>query len=83
MVKYEFIDIEDDTTGVKITKGKYKGMVWTYGKVSFDEGENLNLRFDYTVLENPNKIKKSDKLHTTMGDILVEIIKSDLDSNVD
>ena len=80
---YEFVDIGDDTTGVKIIKGKYKGMVWEYGKVSFDEGENLNLQFDYTVLENPNKIKKSDKLHTTMGDILVEIIKSDLDSNVD
>jgi len=80
---YEFVDIGDDTTGVKITKGKYKGMVWEYGKVSFKEGEELNLSFDYAVHENPNKIKQSDKLHGVMGDILVEIIKSDLDSNVD
>ena len=79
---YDFVDIGTDTTGVVVLEGKYRDMVWEYGKVSFDEGENLNLSFDYSIHENPNNIKPSDELHNFMGELLVDIIKSELDSNV-
>tara|TARA_Y100000310_G_C20462932_1_gene706221 strand:- start:161 stop:433 length:273 start_codon:yes stop_codon:yes gene_type:complete len=78
---YDFVNIGSDVTGVVILEGKYNGMVWQYGKVSFDESDDkeLKLSFEYEVHENPNNIKPSDILHKFMGDILVEIIKGDLE----
>ena len=79
MVKYEFIDIGESATGIKIKEGEYEGMSWLYGKVTFDEGsDELKLSFDYEVVENPNNVKPSAELNSVMGDILVNIIKDDL-----
>jgi len=79
MMNYDFVDIGESSTGVKIKEGKYEGLVWLYGKVSFDEQlEELKLSFDYELIENPNDIKPSEELETIMGDILVDIIKEDL-----
>ena len=79
MVKYEFIDIGESSTGIKINEGEYEGMSWMYGKVTFDEqSEELKLSFDYEVIENPNNIKPSKELEVVMGDILVNIIRDDL-----
>ena len=53
MVKYEFIDIGESSTGIRINEGEYEGMSWMYGKVAFDEqSEELKLSFDYEVIEN-------------------------------
>jgi len=79
MVKYEFIDIGESSTGVKIKEGEYTDVVLEYGKVSFNEKEEeLELNFEYTVVENPNKIEPSEELYTLMGDIIVDIIRDDL-----
>jgi|TARA_R110001583_G_scaffold65099_4_gene188251 hypothetical protein len=78
MVKYEFIDIGESSTGIRINEGEYEGMSWMYGKVAFDEqSEELKLSFDYEVIENPNNIKPSEELEVVMGDILVNIIRDD------
>ena len=43
-----------DLTGFKIDDGKYKDVVYTYGKVSpIEESEKLRLKFEYTIHENP------------------------------
>ena len=79
MVKYEFVDVGESSTGVKIQEGEYIDLVLEYGKVSFDEKEEeLKLNFEYTVIENPNKIEPSKELYTLMGAILVDIIRNDL-----
>ena len=82
MVKYEFIDVGELSTGIKIKEGNYQDMVWEYGKVNFDEkSEKLKLSFNYNIIENPNEIVVDDDLYELMGDILVEIIKGDLKTN--
>ena len=79
---YKFIDVGKESTGIKIDKGKYKGLVWEYGKVTFDENqEELKLSFDYTIIENPTETVVDDDLYRLMGDILVEIIGDDLKLN--
>ena len=82
MVNYEFIDVGELSTGIKIKDGKYQDMAWEYGKVSFDENsDELKLSFDYIIIENPNEIVVDDDLYKLMGDILVEIIRDDLKLN--
>ena len=79
---FEFVDVGELSTGIKINEGKYKGMMWEYGKVTLDEkSEELKLSFDYNIIENPNEIVVDEILYRLMGDILVEIISNDLDLN--
>ena len=48
---FEFTEVGDDMTGIKITDGKYEGVHWTFGTVAFDEEPDedgkLSCHFDY------------------------------------
>ena len=81
--KFEYVDTTEnpETGGVKISSGKYENVVYQYGKVSFDEGdENLSMNFSYNVLENPKGLDLDDdpKFIETLGDILVQVLEDHL-----
>ena len=68
-----------DQTCIGINTGKYKGVVYKYGKVSLgetDAKERLPFRFEYDILDNNGIEKKefNDEFFTLIGDILVNII---------
>ena len=83
---------EQDQTCIGLTEksGKYHGVVYKYGKVSFakeeDENGNLPMHFQYDIVDN-NEIPREqfgEDFFTLIGDILVEVIEEQTkDESVD
>ena len=69
-----------DYSSIKLTEGKFKDIIYHYGKVSFAPEENadgkLPMKFDYTVDKNPNDIDLLDNQEFIdyIGDILIELL---------
>ena len=69
-----------DYSSIKLTEGKFKDVIYHYGKVSFAAEENadgkLPMKFDYTVDKNPNDIDLLDNQEFIdyIGDILLELL---------
>lgn len=81
--KYCFLSelADQPTCPIRIKTGKFSGIEYAYGKVSFDESaegipdEHLQMNFQYFIIKNPNNIEDNDELKSTVGDILVELIE--------
>ena len=76
--KYAFVQREgDDFSCVKLLEGKYKGIIYKYGKVGFAKDENpdgtLPMKFDYDIIFNPHEtnIDKQEFIDY-IGYILIE-----------
>ena len=83
--KYTFAQREgDDFSCIKLTEGKYKDVVYHYGKVGFAKNENkdgtLPMKFDYTIKQNPNNLDLNENVEflNYIGDILIEILEQQL-----
>ena len=77
--KYAFVQREgDDYTCIKLLQGKYKGIIYKYGKVGFAKEEKpdgtLPMKFDYDIIFNPHEESSIDKQEFIdyIGDILIE-----------
>ena len=79
---FEFTEVGDDLTGIKITEGKYEGLHWTFGTVSFDEEEDengsLSCHFDYIMHDNPNDLEENQEMLNFMGDVLIDVLDEEL-----
>ena len=74
----------NELTGFKIEDGKYKDVIYTYGRVSpIEESEKLRLKFEYNVHENPRHANTdSGDFINVIGDILaVEAEKENVSGN--
>ena len=81
--RYMFVSREDeDFASIMIKDGKYKDVIYNYGKVSIPEVDNLNedgtlsFSFEYTIIDNigPPRENFEEDFFTLIGDILVDII---------
>ena len=70
-----------DQTCIGLTGGKFAGVVYKYGKVSFakeeDKNGNLPLQFQYDIVDN-NGIPREqfdEDFFNLIGDILVEVME--------
>ena len=82
-IKDMFVYVESESqnqTCIGIKSGKFGGVVYKYGKVSFakeeDENGNLPLQFQYDIVDN-NGIPReqfNDEFFNLIGDILVEVM---------
>ena len=67
-------------SSIKLTEGKFKDIIYHYGKVSFapeeDADGKLPMKFDYTVDKNPNDTDLLDNQEFIdyIGDILIELL---------
>ena len=67
---------------IMIKDGKFKDVIYNYGKVSMPEEDNLNedgtlpFRFEYTIIDNVGIPRDNfdEEFFTLIGDILVDII---------
>ena len=82
---YVFVQRDkDDFSCIKITEGKYKDIIFHYGKVGFGKDENpdgtLPMKFDYTVIKNPNDVDTLDneEFIDYIGDLLIELLDDKL-----
>jgi hypothetical protein len=68
-------------------EGPYKGTIFKYGRVKFkEENEQVYLLFAYDVLESPidkpRKMEKDSVFKNYLGDLLVEIMGSNIEQEV-
>ena len=83
---YTFVQKEeDDFSCIKITEGKFKDVIFHYGKVGFGKDENpdgtLPMKFDYTVIKNPNNLElelDNNEFIDYIGDILIELLEKQI-----
>ena len=85
--RYMFVSREDeDFASIMIKDGKFKDVIYNYGKVSIPEEDNLNedgtlpFRFEYTIIDNAllQREEFGEEFFTLIGDILVDIIDDQL-----
>ena len=81
--RYMFVSQEDeDFASIMIKDGKFKDVIYNYGKVSIPKEDNLNedgtlpFRFEYTIVDNVGIPREefNEEFFTFIGDILVDII---------
>jgi hypothetical protein len=66
---------------VQVKSGRFKKLMYHYGRVSFDENKDidkLKVKFEYTILHQPENIEENDAMREWMGKILMDIIKRKL-----
>jgi hypothetical protein len=88
-IDYCYIYPKDDKTAVniKFLEGPYKDTIFKYGKVKFkEENDQVYLLFAYDVLESPvkkpAKLEKDSDFKNYIGDLLVEIMSSNIEQEV-
>jgi len=82
-VKFEYITIEGlETDAISILEGKYEGLHFHYGTVSFNEQEDdtIEMKFNYNILRKPDGFEDNDSFKTFAGDLLVRIMEEELPS---
>ena len=83
---YTFVSKRGDTwANVCITEGKFKDVIYNYGKVSINDKEenddgSLPFRFEYTIIDNAllQREEFGEEFFILTGDILVDIIDDQL-----
>ena len=85
--KYVFVQKDgDDFSCIKLLEGKYKGIIYKYGKVGFAKEENpdgtLPMKFDYDIIFNPHEETSIDKQDFIdyIGDILIELMENQVNN---
>lgn len=76
-VDYSFTDFGRYGVGVEILTGKFKGVIYSYGKVSFEEVDgNGVLHIEFEVIDplKFNDLKENCEFITIIGDILTGIL---------
>lgn len=88
MSDYPFSILENKHNGmhaVKLTGGPFEGIIYTYGKVSFDEDEandTIRLAFEYEIIDSADKGMTDMKpFETYIGKILEELIHQGVKEN--
>jgi len=81
--RYTFVSQEDeDFASIMIKDGKFKDVIYNYGKVFIPKEDNLNedgtlpFRFEYTIIDNVGIPRDNfgEDFFILIGDILVDII---------
>jgi hypothetical protein len=86
-IKYDYVPDENDSTleCIKIMEGKYEGLVYQYGTVSFNENEkndDASMQFNYRTIKDVED-KDPDEIQQILGDILVDILNEHVDETND
>jgi hypothetical protein len=83
-----YVVVESKQAGleaIKLTEGAFEGIIYTYGKVSFDEDEandKVHIHFEYDILDYNNKgLTDKAPFEQYIGDILQELIHEGIERN--
>ena len=77
---------EDKQASLRISEGKFEGVVYSYGKVVLPVEQEMNgkgdlpFKFEYSILDNANINREEfgEDFFKIIGDILVDIIDEQL-----
>lgn len=81
-LSYEFVErkLDEDViqTGTRIKAGKYAGLVFSTGPVTFtEEGETIKLNYKYMVEYLPEGVEVEDDLSNIIGDIIMDVVSKE------
>ena len=89
-----YATVQSKTTGldaIKLLEEPYSGIIFTYGKVSFDVDEakdHLKIKFDYDILHDPlaspNNARGGfveEEFQQYIGDLLQELLHQEIEKN--
>ena len=82
MSNYKFDDTDPTVQPVPVilTEGKYDGVKIQYGRIAFDEKDGeLELNFDYRLVENPNEIEEDQEFINELGQVLVKVLEEEIE----
>ena len=69
----------DENLPIRITEGKYEGLLYCYGKINFaEENKNLRCNFTYDIIENPNEINEDQELVDFLGEIVIDVLEDEM-----
>jgi hypothetical protein len=71
-------------SAIKLLEEPYSGIIFTYGKVSFDEDDanmKLKINFEYEILDSANKEWDKELFEEYLGDFLQELIRDGIEQN--
>lgn len=84
----KFVTVENRKNGmdaIKLLEEPFAGIIYTYGRVSFDEDESndeLRISFEYEILDYANKALSDKKpFEQYIGDLLQELIHQGIAEN--
>lgn len=83
-MKYEVLEeqTQDGFYIIKLLEAPYKDATYSYGAVSFGEGDDeAVMSFEYDVYNKDNFSYNVNEFETCIGDILVELIKNGIAEN--
>jgi hypothetical protein len=85
--KYRAIEGTKKTDGIiRILDEKYKNVSVAIGEVSFkpiEDSDEAKLSYKYDVIESPENIEIDGEFDTLLGDIIVDILESNLEEDPD
>lgn len=94
MSNLRYITVESKTIGleaIKLLEDPYSGIIFTYGKVSFEEddaNDHLKIKFDYDILHDPAAAPNNERkgfvkknFEQYIGDLLQELLHEELAKN--
>jgi hypothetical protein len=84
---YMYPKDDPQSVHIRLLDGDYKGTVYKYGKVKFEEkNDQVYLLFAYDVIESvvdkPRKLEKDEAFKNYIGDLLVEIMGNNIEQEV-
>lgn len=68
---------KDGVLALELTEGEFSGIIFSYGKVSFDENaeqDNLKVNFQYEVHDDKGLAYDKAAFEKELGDFLMELI---------
>lgn len=74
----------NNTQAIQLTEEPYSGIIFSFGKVEFEEDEEndrAKIKFEYEVHDDAKKVWKDEPFEKYLGDFLQELIMAQLEVN--
>lgn len=82
---YVVVENKEGFDAIKLTENPFDGIIYTYGKVSFDGDEKtgyIKLKFEYEILDYADKVLTNKQpFEQYVGKILEELILEGIENN--
>lgn len=83
---YKVLEKKNDSNveALMLTEGIHKGIIFSYGKVKFEEKEDeekLKIHFDYEIHDDGGVLFEQEELEKELGDFLMELLQEQLINN--
>lgn len=81
---HKTLERKDGVLALVLTEGEFSGIIFSYGKVKFDEdvkNDRLKVNFDYTIWEEVPEGLDRDAFKQELGDFLMELMMYGLMNN--